>query len=235
MSSESEFSDRSAVILLSGGLDSATLLAIAQSEGFVPHTLSFRYGQRHDAELEAASRLAEASGARHRVVSVDLAAIGGSALTDSSIEIPKDREESAIGSDVPVTYVPARNTVFLSVALGLAEHLGASDIFIGVNTVDYSGYPDCRPEFLAAFEQLAQLATADGVAGKVRYRIHAPLVHLSKAEIIARGVELGVDYSQTVSCYEASDSGAACGRCDACVLRRRGFEEAGVPDPTRYA
>lgn len=223
------------MVLLSGGLDSSTVLAIARAEGFTPHALSFRYGQRHSVELEAARRIAEAAGVPHRIVGIDLDAIGGSALTDARIDVPKDRDEHAIGSDVPVTYVPARNTIFLAVALGFAETLGTGDIFLGVNAVDYSGYPDCRPEFLAAFEQLARLATADGVAGRVRYRLHAPLVHLSKAEIIHRGVELGVDYSLTVSCYDPSPEGAACGRCDACLLRRRGFEEANVPDPTRYA
>lgn len=223
------------MVLLSGGLDSATVLAIARAEGFTPHALSFQYGQRHSVELDAARRIAQSAGVPHRIVQIDLGAIGGSALTDESIDVPKNRDDHAIGSDVPVTYVPARNTVFLAVALGFAETLGTGDIFVGVNSVDYSGYPDCRPEYLAAFEQLAQLATADGVAGRVRYRLHAPLVHLSKAEIVGRGMELGVDYSVTVSCYDPSPEGGACGRCDACVLRRRGFEEAGVPDPTRYA
>lgn len=223
------------MVLLSGGLDSATVLAIARAEGFTPHALSFQYGQRHSVELDAARRIAQSAGVPHRIVQIDLGAIGGSALTDENIDVPKNRDDHAIGSDVPVTYVPARNTVFLAVALGFAETLGTGDIFVGVNSVDYSGYPDCRPEYLAAFEQLAQLATADGVAGRVRYRLHAPLVHLSKAEIVGRGMELGVDYSVTVSCYDPSPEGGACGRCDACVLRRRGFEEAGVPDPTRYA
>lgn len=223
------------MVLLSGGLDSATVLALARAEGFSPHALSFQYGQRHSVELDAARRIAQAAGVPLRIVHIDLGAIGGSALTDESIDVPKNRDDHAIGADVPVTYVPARNTIFLAVALGFAETLGTGDIFVGVNSVDYSGYPDCRPEYLAAFERLAQLATADGVAGRVKYRLHAPLVHLSKAEIISRGVELGVDYSITVSCYDPSPEGGACGRCDACVLRRRGFEEAGVPDPTRYA
>jgi len=225
---------RKAVVLLSGGLDSATVLAIAKSEGFAPHALSFRYGQRHVAELAAARHVAESFGAPHRVVSIDLRAIGGSALTDDAVAVPKDRDEAAMGSDIPVTYVPARNTVFLAIALGYAETLSTGDLFIGVNALDYSGYPDCRPEFIAAFEQLAQVATADGVTGRVRYRIHAPLQHLTKAGIIRRGVELGVDYSLTHSCYDPATDGRACGRCDSCVLRRKGFVEAGVRDPTSY-
>jgi 7-cyano-7-deazaguanine synthase len=219
-----------AVILLSGGLDSATVLAIAREAGYVCHTLSLDYGQRHTAELAAAARVAKSLGAvEHRVIRLGLGDIGGSALTDDSIAVPEGPTEG-----IPVTYVPARNTVMLALALAWAEVLGARDIFIGVNAVDYSGYPDCRPEFIAAFEQMANLATRAGVEG-ARLRIHAPLQHLSKAQIIRRGIELGVDYAQTVSCYQATAEGGACGRCDACRLRREGFLAAGVPDPTRYA
>jgi len=218
-----------AVVLVSGGLDSATVLAQARAEGWACHALSFDYGQRHRAELDAARRVGEAGGAvAHHIVTLGLGEIGGSALTDEEIEVPE-----AGGEGIPVTYVPARNTVFLAVALGLAEVTGAQDLFIGVNAVDYSGYPDCRPVFVAAFEALANLATKAGVEG-ARYRIHAPLIDLSKAEIIRRGTELGVDYSPTVSCYRADAAGQACGRCDACRLRREGFRAAGVPDPTRY-
>jgi 7-cyano-7-deazaguanine synthase len=222
-----------AVVLLSGGLDSTTVLAIARAEGYAPHALSFRYGQRHEVELDAAARVARAFGAPHRVVTVDLSSLGGSALTDGAIEVPKDRDDRAMGADIPVTYVPARNTVFLAVALGYAETLGAGDLFVGVNALDYSGYPDCRPEFVEAFERLAQVATADGVTGRVRYRVHAPLMRMTKAEIVRAGLALGVDYSITHSCYDPVD-GLACGRCDSCLLRRRGFALAGVPDPTRY-
>jgi 7-cyano-7-deazaguanine synthase len=219
-----------AVILLSGGLDSATVLAIAREAGYACHTLSLDYGQRHTAELAAAARVAKSLGAvEHRVIRLGLGDIGGSALTDDSIAVPEGPTEG-----IPVTYVPARNTVMLALALAWAEVLGARDIFIGVNAVDYSGYPDCRPEFIAAFEQMANLATRAGVEG-ARLRIHAPLQHLSKAQIIRRGIELGVDYAQTVSCYQATAEGWACGRCDACRLRREGFLAAGVPDPTRYA
>lgn len=225
---------KKAVVLLSGGLDSTTVLAIAKAEGYEPHALAFRYGQRHDVELEAARRVARQFGAPLRVVGLDLGAIGGSALTDDAIDVPRDRDEQQMGADIPVTYVPARNTVFLSVALGYAEVLGTGDLFIGVNALDYSGYPDCRPEFVRAFEQLAQVATSDGVSGRVRYQVHAPLMHLTKAQIIRRGLELGVDYSITHSCYDPSPDGLACGHCDSCALRRRGFAEAGVPDPTRY-
>jgi len=218
-----------AVILLSGGLDSATVLAIAREAGFACHALSLDYGQRHTAELGAAARVAKSLGAvEHRVIRLGLGDIGGSALTDDSIAVPESPTEG-----IPVTYVPARNTVMLALALAWAEVLGARDIFIGVNAVDYSGYPDCRPEFIAAFEQMANLATKAGVEG-TRLRIHAPLQHLSKAEIIRRGIELGVDYAQTVSCYQATTEGLACGRCDACRLRREGFLAAGIPDPTRY-
>ncbi|MDB6085685.1 MAG: queC [Gammaproteobacteria bacterium] len=221
---------KSAIVLLSGGLDSATTLAIAHSLGYKTFALSVRYGQRHIAELEAAQRVASALGAHeHRVMGVDLAGIGGSALTDMRVSIP----ESA-GEGIPVTYVPARNTLLLSLALGWAEVVGAGDIFVGVNAVDYSGYPDCRPEFIEAFERLAQLATKAGVEG-ARFKIQAPLVRMSKADIIRTGVQLGVDYGMTVSCYQADAAGRACGKCDSCRLRAAGFTEAGVRDPTHYA
>jgi len=218
-----------AVILLSGGLDSATTLAIALSEDFACHALSVDYGQRHSIELNAARRVAKALGvAEHRIMRVDLAGIGGSALTDAAIEVPEQPTKG-----IPVTYVPARNTMLLALALGWAEVLESRDVFIGVNAVDYSGYPDCRPAFIAAFEKLAALATKAGVEGKPT-RIHAPLIKLSKAEIIRRGAGLGVDYSQTVSCYQVDEQGRACGRCDSCRLRREGFKTAGIVDPTRY-
>jgi 7-cyano-7-deazaguanine synthase len=218
-----------AVILLSGGLDSATVLAIARESGFACHALSLDYGQRHNAELAAAAHVASSLGAReHRVIRLGLGELGGSALTDDSIAVPVLPTEG-----IPVTYVPARNTVMLALALAWAEVLGARDIFIGVNAVDYSGYPDCRPEFIAAFEQMANLATRAGVEGN-KLRIHAPLQYLSKAQIIQRGIELGVDYTQTVSCYQADAEGRACGVCDACRLRRQGFGQAGVGDLTRY-
>ena len=218
-----------AVVLLSGGLDSATTLAVAQRDGFSCHALSFAYGQRHAAELKAAERVARSLGAAaHKTVSLDLSAIGGSALTDPAIPVPDHPTQG-----IPVTYVPARNTVFLAVATGWAEVLDADRIFIGVNAVDYSGYPDCRPEFVAAFEQVANLGTKAGVEGR-RLRIQAPLVSLSKVEIIRLGAGLGVDYSLTVSCYTADDAGRACGVCDSCRLRRQGFQEAGIPDPTVY-
>jgi len=218
-----------AVILLSGGLDSATVLAIAREAGYACHALSLDYGQRHTAELAAAARVAKSLGAvEHRVIRLGLGDIGGSALTDDSIDVPESPTEG-----IPVTYVPARNTVMLALALAWAEVLGARDIFIGVNAVDYSGYPDCRPEFIAAFERMANLATKAGVEGAA-LRIHAPLQTLSKADIIRRGTELGVDYAQTVSCYQATTEGLACGRCDSCRLRREGFLAAGIPDPTRY-
>jgi 7-cyano-7-deazaguanine synthase len=224
-----------AVVLLSGGLDSATCLAISKAEGFLPHALSFRYSQRHAVELLAAKRVAEALGAAgHEVVEVGLGRFGGSALT-ADIPVPKDRSSAEMGHGIPVTYVPARNTIFLSYALAYAEVLGAWDIYIGVSALDYSGYPDCRPEYLAAFEAMANLALAAAVEGKGRLTIHAPLVTLTKAETIRRGVALGVDYSLTHSCYDPDAEGRACGRCDSCQLRRRGFEEAGVPDPTQYA
>jgi 7-cyano-7-deazaguanine synthase len=218
-----------AVVLLSGGLDSATTLAMARAQGFACHALSFRYGQRHIAELTAADNLAKQLGAvSHRVVSIDLGQIGGSSLTDLSLSVPETYVEG-----IPSTYVPARNTIFLSYALAVAEVLSAKDIFIGVNAVDYSGYPDCRPAFIAAFEQLANLATKAGVEGRAM-RIHAPLIHLTKAEIISQGMALGVDYAQTVSCYQASSDGRACGKCDSCRLRAQGFAQAGVSDPTLY-
>lgn len=221
---------KKAVVLLSGGLDSATALAIAQAEGYQCHALSFDYGQRHGAELEAARRIAETTGvAEHKRVRIGLDAIGGSALTDAAIAVP-DQPQAGI----PVTYVPARNTVFLAFALGWAEVLDATDIFIGVNAIDYSGYPDCRPDYIAAFQQLAKLATKAGVEG-AEFHIHTPLIRLSKADIIRRGLELGVDYRSTVSCYAADAQGQACGVCDACRLRAAGFAAAGMADPTRYA
>jgi len=222
---------KKAVILLSGGLDSATVLASACSDGYDCYCLSFSYGQKQIAEIGYAEQLAATLGAtEHRVAVIDIGAFGGSALTDDSIEVPDAKE---VGSEIPVTYVPARNTVFLAYALGWAEVLGASDIFVGVNAVDYSGYPDCRPEFISAFEQMANLATRAGVEGQ-KMTIHAPLIQLSKGEIIRKGLELGVDYAQTVSCYRLTDMGEACGECDSCVLRRAGFSEAGITDPTRY-
>jgi 7-cyano-7-deazaguanine synthase len=218
-----------AVVLLSGGLDSATVLAIAKNEGFRPYTLSFDYGQRHKWELEQARRIAEKIGVeRHQTIHFDLRAFGGSALT-SDIEVPKDRDVSDAG--IPITYVPARNTIFLSFALAWAETLGSSDIFIGVNALDYSGYPDCRPEYIAAYERMANLATKAGVEGGQKLTIHTPLIHMTKAEIIGAGLSLGVDYSLTSSCYDPSPEGRPCGTCDSCQLRRKGFQEAGVRDP----
>ncbi|BBM00559.1 7-cyano-7-deazaguanine synthase QueC [Microbulbifer sp. GL-2] len=221
---------KKAVILLSGGLDSATVLAMARADGYECYALGFDYGQRHEAELLAAERVAEAQGAReHKVVKLDLRAIGGSALTDDSIEVPEEET-----SGIPVTYVPARNTIFLSIALGWAEVLGAQDIFVGVNAVDYSGYPDCRPEYIEAYEKMANLATRAGVEG-YKLSIRAPLMQMSKADIVCEGTRLGVDYSLTVSCYQARPDGAACGRCDSCRLRAAGFNDAGLQDPTVYA
>ena len=218
-----------AVVLVSGGLDSATTLAVARAEGFQCHALSFDYGQRHRVELEAAQAVAEGLGAiEHRVMPLDLRLFGGSALTDNGIEVPTEE-----GEGIPVTYVPARNTIFLSLGLAWAEVLPAPHLFIGVNAVDYSGYPDCRPEFVEAFERLANLGTKAGVEGRP-FRIHAPLIHLTTSEIIRRGHELGVDFSLTVSCYDPDESGRACGVCDSCRLRAVGFREAGIPDPTRY-
>lgn len=227
-------SDRpKAVVLLSGGVDSATAAALTAREGFAVHALSFAYGQRHAAELDAARRVARALGvARHEVLTIDLRAFGGSALT-AALAVPKDRAPAEMGADIPVTYVPARNTVFLAFALGWAEVLGARDIVIGVNVYDYSGYPDCRPEFIEAFERMASLATKAGVEGR-RLTIRTPLIRMTKAEIIRAGVAVGVDYSLTLSCYDPAPDGGACGRCDACALRRKGFAEAGVADPTRY-
>ncbi|MES1944438.1 ExsB protein [Salinisphaera sp. PC39] len=223
--------ERRAVVLLSGGLDSATCLAEAVAQGYRCHALNVAYGQRHDAELAAAEALASRLGAvAFKRVGIELGHIGGSALTDAAIDVP-----DAGGEGIPVTYVPARNTTFLSVALGWAEVLAARDIFIGVNAVDYSGYPDCRPAFIEAFERLARLATKAGVEEGAEFRVHTPLIDLSKAEIIRRGVDLGVDYAATVSCYRADPEGRACGTCDACRLRREGFAGAGIPDPTRYA
>ncbi|MCV2218722.1 7-cyano-7-deazaguanine synthase QueC [Thauera sp. Sel9] len=223
-----------AVVLLSGGLDSATCLAIAHDQGFDAYALSVAYGQRHTAELTASLRVAQALGAReHRLARIDLGQFGGSALTDPSIEVPEDMPADGESTGIPVTYVPARNTVMLSIAMAWAEVLGANDIFIGVNAVDYSGYPDCRPAFIQAFETMANLATRAGVEG-ARLRIHAPLIDLSKADIISRGTALGVDYGITVTCYQADDAGRACGRCEACRLRAAGFAGAGVADPTPY-
>jgi 7-cyano-7-deazaguanine synthase len=225
---------RVAVVLLSGGLDSATCLAWAGTQGFECVTLTVDYGQRHRVEIEAARRVAAALGARdHRVIGVDLRAIGGSALT-SDADVPRDRDERAMAAEIPVTYVPARNTVLLALALGLAETLGARDLVAGMNAVDYSGYPDCRPEFIRGFESLARLATRAGVEG-AGFSVHTPLMSLDKAGIVRLGASLGVDFALTHSCYDPAPDGAACGRCDACVLRARGFREAGVPDPTRYA
>lgn len=222
-----------AVVLLSGGLDSTTCLAMAAEQGYACHALSVSYGQRHTSELDAARRIAQLYQViEHQHIHVNLDAFGGSALTDAGIEVPVD--QPAGGTDIPVTYVPARNTLFLSLALGMAETLQAWDIFIGVNAVDYSGYPDCRPAFIGAFENLAALATRAGVEQVGRFRIHTPLLKLSKAEIIQSGDALGVDYSHTVSCYQADAQGRACGHCDACQLRREGFLQAGLPDPTRY-
>jgi 7-cyano-7-deazaguanine synthase len=223
-----------AVVLLSGGLDSTTTLAIARRDGFETYAMTFRYGQRHEEEIAAARRIAAHSGvARHVVVEFDLRQFGGSALT-GDIAVPKDRDETAIGQGIPVTYVPARNTIFLSFALAWAETLGAQDIFIGVNALDYSGYPDCRPEYIAAYQAMADLATAAGVEGRQKLTIRTPLIALTKAEIIRQGLELGVDYGMTVTCYDPAPEGEACGHCDACLLRRKGFAEAGIADPTRY-
>lgn len=221
-----------AVVLLSGGLDSATCLAIAKEAGYDCYALSFDYGQRHSSELDAARKIAQFFQVKeHKVIQFDMREIGGSALTDSSIDVPAVSEQPSEG--IPVTYVPARNTVFLSFALGLAEVVAAKKIFIGVNAVDYSGYPDCRPEFIAAYETMANLATKAGVEGE-SIKIETPLIHLTKAEIIQRGVALGLDYGLTISCYQADESGAACGQCDSCFLRKKGFDDASVSDPTRY-
>ena len=235
VSAESVPAPRKAVVLLSGGLDSSTSLAIAQAEGFEIHALTFQYGQRHAIEIEAARRIARRMDAvQHVVATIDLRAFGGSALT-GDIPVPKVRSDREIGEGIPVTYVPARNTVFLSFALAFAETIESSDVFIGVNALDYSGYPDCRPDFIAAFERMANLGTRVGVEGVRPFRIHTPLIALSKAEIIRRGLELGVDYGLTVSCYDPGADGAACGHCDACKLRIEGFATVGVTDPVRYA
>lgn len=222
-----------AIVLFSGGLDSTTCLAIARAEGFTPVALSFRYGQRHTVELEFAASLAAEAGVEHIISDIDLAAFGGSALVDPTIAVPHEGDGDAADSAIPVTYVPARNTIFLSIALAVAEVRGADDIFIGVNAVDYSGYPDCRPEFIEAFAAMAALATRRGVEG-TPLRIHTPLIDLSKGEIIRRGLALGVDYGRTSTCYDPAPDGGACGTCEACGLRARGFAEAGVADPTRY-
>jgi 7-cyano-7-deazaguanine synthase len=222
-----------AVVLLSGGLDSATTLAIA-TQGFIVNAMSFRYGQRHAWELTCAKRLADRfQVAEHRIVDIDLRAFGGSALT-SDTEVPKGRSDEAMSGSIPITYVPARNTIFLSFALAWAEVLKSQDIFIGVNALDYSGYPDCRPEFIEAFEQLARLATREGVERRQQLKIHAPLISLSKAEIIQRGIELGIDYGMTSSCYDPSPTGQPCGQCDSCLLRQKGFRENGITDPLSY-
>jgi len=227
-------SRKKAVVLLSGGLDSATVLAIACSQGYESYALSFSYGQRHVFELEAASRVAAHLGASgHRVATIDLRIFGGSALT-SDIAVPKGRSMDEMSHDIPITYVPARNTIFLSFALAWAEVLGSSDVFIGVNALDYSGYPDCRPEFISAYERMANLATKAGVEGHQHLKIHTPLIDLTKGQIIARGLELGVDYALTSSCYDPSAAGAPCGQCDSCLLRQKGFRENGMQDPLAY-
>jgi len=227
-------SARKAVVLSSGGIDSTTAMAIAKHEGFKIYSLSFFYGQRHAFELEAAQKVAEAIGVtKHLVINIDLKKIGGSSLTDD-IDVPKDRDEQAMTQGIPVTYVPARNTIFLSFALAWAEVLKSSDIFIGVNAIDYSGYPDCRPEYIDAFERMANLATKAGVEGDIKIKIKTPLIRWTKAQIIQKGIELGIDYALTHSCYDPSPQGQACGRCDSCQLRKKGFKEAGVSDPTQY-
>ncbi|MGW0542306.1 7-cyano-7-deazaguanine synthase QueC [Streptomyces griseoincarnatus] len=231
--------ERPAIVLLSGGLDSTTVLAIARDQGYTPYALSFRYGQRHSVELEAAKRVAEAQGvARHVIADIDLRVFGGSALT-SDIDVPKhesldDAADKGTGSSVPVTYVPARNTIFLSFALAYAETVGASDIFTGVTAVDYSGYPDCRPEYMEAYERMANLATRAGVEGTQSLKLHSPLIAMSKADIVSEGLRLGVDYSLTSSCYDPDEQGRACGHCETCLLRLKGFAEAGVTDPVQY-
>ena len=226
---------RNAVLLLSGGLDSTTMLAVARRQGFDVHAMTFRYGQRHLSEIEAARRVAQHYAVSdHVIVDIDLRTFGGSALT-ADIDVPKDRSDAAIGEGIPITYVPARNTIFLSFALAFADVLGARDIFIGVNALDYSGYPDCRPEYIAAYEAMANLATKGGVEGHGRITIQAPLLHLTKREIVELGTSLGVDYSMTTSCYDPTPAGEACGHCDACHLRLKGFAEAGLRDPAAYA
>ncbi|MEJ5300622.1 MAG: 7-cyano-7-deazaguanine synthase QueC [Thermodesulforhabdaceae bacterium] len=227
--------EKKAVVLLSGGIDSSTALAIARSEGYELYALTFRYHQRHAVEIESAKAVARYMGVKeHLILDLPLNLIGGSALVDRSIAVPKDRSVDKIPSDIPVTYVPARNTIFLAFAVAWAEVLGTGDIFIGVNALDYSGYPDCRPEYIGAFERMANLGTKVGVEGKITFRIHTPLIRLTKAEIIRRGLELGMDYRLTVSCYDPDEEGRACGKCDSCLLRKKGFAEAGVDDPTEY-
>lgn len=227
--------DKRAVVLLSGGLDSATTLALACREGFCCYALTFAYGQRHKREIEAAKKVAESLGAvEHRILTIDLAAFGSSALTDSAIDVPKDNARFGESKEIPVTYVPARNTIFLSYSLAWAEVLGAFDIFIGVNSTDYSGYPDCRAEYITAFEKTANFATAAAVEGRGRYRIHTPIIDMTKAQIIRTGAEFGVDYSLTHSCYDPDEQGKSCGRCDSCRLRLKGFAEAGLKDPIKY-
>jgi 7-cyano-7-deazaguanine synthase len=231
--------NKKAIVLLSGGLDSATTLAIAQDMGFECHAMTFRYGQRHNVEVECSERVAASFSAKeHRIIDMDLAAFGGSALTDMSIDVPKNRDdiaENAESSQIPITYVPARNTIFLSYALAFAEVIEAFDVFIGVNATDYSGYPDCRPEFIEAFEKMANLATAAAVEGKGKYTIHTPIIEMSKSEIIMTGTALGVDYSLTHSCYDPAESGTPCGKCDSCMLRLKGFKQANLTDPVKYA
>lgn len=227
--------NKKAIALLSGGLDSATTLAVAKNQGFDCYALTFRYGQRHSIEIKSAKRIADAIGViEHRILDIDLAAFAGSALTDRSLDVPKGRNIISRGTDIPVTYVPARNTIFLSFALAWAETLGIFDIFIGVNAIDYSGYPDCRAEFIKAFQKLANLATAAGVEGKGKYKIHTPIIKMTKAEIIKTGAKLNLDYSLTHSCYDPDEKGRACGRCDSCRLRLKGFAEAGLKDPVEY-
>ena len=225
---------KKAVVLSSGGIDSTTAMAIAHAQGFTIYSLSFRYGQRHVLELDSAHNVSKALEAKeHLIVDIDLAKIGGSALT-GAFEVPKGRDKEEMEREIPITYVPGRNAIFLSYAMAWAEVVGAADVFIGVNAIDYSGYPDCRPEFIQAFEKMANLATKAGVEGKTRFKINAPLVGMTKAEIIRKGVELGVDYGMTLSCYDPSQEGRACGHCDSCILRRKGFQEAGILDPTSY-
>jgi len=226
---------KKAVVLLSGGIDSTTVMAIAKQEGFEIFSLSFFYGQRHFFEIEAAKKVADAMGVKkHLILDIDLKKIGGSALTDDNLDVPKYKNTQRMPDEIPVTYVPARNTIFLSYALAWAEVLQSSDIFIGVNAIDYSGYPDCRPEYIESFERMANLATKAGVEGKTKLKIRAPLIHMTKAQIIRKGVELGVDYSLTHSCYNPSSDGLACGECDSCVIKKQGFEEAGIIDQTEY-
>jgi 7-cyano-7-deazaguanine synthase len=230
----SQTAQKAAVVLLSGGLDSATVLAIARSQGYVTYALSFSYGQRHSIELDASRRVAQSLGANeHRIAQIDLRAFGGSALT-AEIDVPKNRASNEMEQGIPITYVPARNTIFLSYALAWAEVLGSSDIFVGVNALDYSGYPDCRPEYIAAYETMANLATKAGVEGTQKLKIHAPLLQMTKAEIIRTGLSLGVDYALTSSCYDPAPDGTPCGACDSCILRQKGFRQNGIEDPLRY-